>query len=112
MKKKIMALVLATSMAISTEIPVLACTPPLHLDMPQISNIKWEPDEKMQEAIKKSAEDYVKEHPIDLDKKETDETVEESEQVIGTISVEKNDKENWHEYISDSWRKRLFSTYR
>lgn len=68
MKRKLIAGVCGIALtAMVMVLPVQACTPLLHLDMPQISNIKYEPNDQMKAACDNAAKKYLEEHPIDLD---------------------------------------------
>lgn len=107
MKKKLTALLLATVVALTTSIPALACTPNLHVDMPQISNIKYEPSDQMKAACDNAAKKYLEEHPIDL---KTDGKESETEVVEPTKSEVKN-AFDWHDYHFRNWRTSLFAAY-
>lgn len=108
MKKKLTALVLATGLALTTAVPALACTPNLHLDMPQISNIKYEPSDQMKAACDNAAKKYLEEHPIDL---KGDEKESETEEVIEATKPEVKDTFNWQYYRFRNWRTSWFAAY-
>ncbi len=107
MKKKLTALVLATGLALTTSVPALACTPKLHVDMPQISNIKYEPSDQMKAACDNAAKKYLEEHPIDL---KTDDKESETEVVEATKLGVKN-VFDWQDYRFRNWRTSWFATY-
>lgn len=85
MKRKLIGAMCGTALAVTVMVlPVQACTPPLHLDMPQISNIKYEPNDQMKAACDNAAKKYLEEHPIDLDK-DTEDTVEATKPDESTV---------------------------
>lgn len=108
MKKKLTALVLATMLALTTSVPALACTPKLHVDMPQISNIKYEPSDQMKAACDNAAKKYLEEHPVDL---KTDDKESETEEVIEATKPEVKNTFNWRDYNFRNWRTSWFAAY-
>lgn len=66
MKKKIIATALALTMTACMAVPAFAVTPRLNIDMPEISNIKIEPN--IEETVYENAvNSWFKAHPIVID---------------------------------------------
>lgn len=64
--KKIIATALALTMTACMAVPAFAVTPKLNIDMPEISNIKIEPN--LDETVYENAVDnWFKQHPIVID---------------------------------------------
>jgi hypothetical protein len=114
MKRKLIAGVCGIALtAMVMVLPVQACTPPLHLDMPQISNIKYEPNDQMKAACDNAAKKYLEEHPIDLDNN-TEDMVEATKPDEST-AVDESYGVDTVEQIRNSYReycKKWFSRFK
>lgn len=111
MKKKLTLIILAAVIATTLAMPALACTPPLNPPSSPHIEFNWTPSEEFEAGIKYGVNQYLKEHPLDLNKKETEtvietETVETESEVIDLTS----DSFNWSRYIPKGLRDR-WATY-
>lgn len=119
MRKKVTTLILAAVITAAVSMPALACTPPLNPpSLPHIE-FKWTPSEEFEAGIKYGVDQYLKEHPLDLNEKETEtetgietvietetETVESESEVVNPAS----NSFDWSKYIPKSLRDR-WATY-
>ena len=58
-RRKLAAIICAFTLALSTVVPVSACTPPLKPPSVEIPDINFEPDDALKEAISNAAKNWV-----------------------------------------------------
>lgn len=117
MQKKITLLFLSTALVVAMALPALACTPPLNPPSSPHIEFNWTPSEEFEAGIKHGVDQYLKEHPLDLNEKET-ESETETETVIETETVESESEVvnpasnsfDWSRYIPKGLRDR-WATY-
>ena len=59
-RRKLAAIICALTLALSSAVPVSACTPPLKSPSVEIPNINFEPDDALKEAINNAAKNWIK----------------------------------------------------
>lgn len=119
MRKKLTWIIIAAVITAAFTMPALACTPPLNPPSSPHIDFNWVPSEEFEAGIKYGVEQYLKEHPLDLSKKETEAVETETEAVeTGTEAVETgieaidpaNNSFSWGRYIPKGLRDR-WATY-
>lgn len=58
-RRKLAAIICALTLALSSAIPVYACTPPLKTPSVEIPDINFEPDDALKEAISNAAKNWI-----------------------------------------------------
>lgn len=58
-RRKLAAIICAFTLALSTVVPVSACTPPLKPPSVEIPDINFEPDDALKEAINNAAKNWI-----------------------------------------------------
>lgn len=114
MQKKITLLFLSTALVVAMALPALACTPPLNPPSSPHIEFNWTPSEEFEAGIKHGVDQYLKEHPLDLNEKET-ESETETETVIETETESEQVNEyyfGWKKYIPKSLKNRWASFLR
>lgn len=106
MKKKLTLIIVAAVIAVALAMPALACTPPLNPPSSPHIEFNWVPSEEFEAGIKYGVDQYLKEHPLDLNEKET-----ETEAGIETETAQKYHID-WSKYIPESLRSRWYSFIR
>ena len=58
-RRKLAAIICALTLALSSAVPVSACTPPLKPPSVEIPDINFEPDDALKEAISNAAKNWI-----------------------------------------------------
>lgn len=58
-RRKLAAIICALTLALSSAVPVSACTPPLKSPSVEIPDINFEPDDALKEAISNAAKNWI-----------------------------------------------------
>ena len=58
-RRKLAAIICALTLALSSAVPVSACTPPLKSPSVEIPDINFSPDDALKEAINNAAKNWI-----------------------------------------------------
>lgn len=64
-RRKLVAIICALTLALSSAVPVLACTPPLKPPSVKIPDINYEPDDALKEAINNAVKNWLEKCILD-----------------------------------------------